>query len=59
MVSWLAFGKFPEGVPVGAGRGVDLAEGASGNQAVEDRVAVALLNHRVILLGCLVVGTEG
>ena len=52
MVSWLAFGVFAEGVREGLGSGVNLAEGASGDQAVEDRVAVALLRYLVILLGC-------
>ena len=59
MVSWLGFGAFADGVPVGAGRGVDLAERASDDQAVENRIAVAILCHRVIPLGRGVVGIAG
>jgi len=52
VVSWLAFGGFVEGLLEGAGRGKNLAKGASDDQAVEHRVALALLQRRVTgLLG--------
>ena len=57
MVSWLDLGGFIEGVREGGGRSVNLAEGARNDQAVGDRVAVAIPYDLVIPLGSWVVGT--
>jgi len=49
LVGWL-WGA-TEGIREGGARGVPLAEVTSGDQGVEDRVAVALLSRWLISLG--------